>query len=183
HYLAPWSDPDGALKKYDAEKDALHAGRKPREATDGQTVKELCNCFLNAKAALRDSGELTKRSWQDYQDPGSVLIRHLGASRLVEHIDPKDFAPLRKAMAQKWGPTTLGNVVQRMRVIFKFAWDEGLISRPVRYGQSFKRPSRKVIRPDRARKGPKLFSAQVIRRLQTAPPVHMQAMTLLGINC
>ena len=29
HYFGPWSDPDGALKKYLAEKDALHAGRKP----------------------------------------------------------------------------------------------------------------------------------------------------------
>src|SRR6478735_1240588 len=33
HYFGPWDDPDGALKKYLAEKDDLHAGRKPREVS------------------------------------------------------------------------------------------------------------------------------------------------------
>jgi hypothetical protein len=49
HYFGPWADPDGALKKYLDRKDALHAGRKPREATDAITVKELCDAFLNHK--------------------------------------------------------------------------------------------------------------------------------------
>src|SRR3954447_19362281 len=62
HYFGPWSDPDGALKKYNEQKDAVHAGRKPREASEGVTVKELCNQFLNAKLALVESGELAKRS-------------------------------------------------------------------------------------------------------------------------
>jgi hypothetical protein len=29
HYFGPWADPDGALAKYDKEKESLHAGRKP----------------------------------------------------------------------------------------------------------------------------------------------------------
>src|SRR5688572_12774170 len=47
-YFGPWSDPDGALKKYLEQKDSLHAGRKPREVSEGVTVKVLCNAFLNA---------------------------------------------------------------------------------------------------------------------------------------
>jgi hypothetical protein len=60
HYFGKWDDPDDALKKYLAEKDALHAGKKPRDAAEGYTVKHLCNAFLNAKQALVDSGELTR---------------------------------------------------------------------------------------------------------------------------
>jgi hypothetical protein len=52
HYFGPWDDPDGALAKYLAERDALHAGRKPREVSEGVTVKELCDAYLNHKQAL-----------------------------------------------------------------------------------------------------------------------------------
>jgi integrase len=182
HYFGPWDDPDAALKKYLDQKDALHAGRKPREASDGITIKELCNQFLNAKLALVESGELTNRSWQDYKSACDLVISHFGKGRLVADLDPDDFSGLRKKMAKKWGPVTLGNVIQRIRVVFKFAWDNGLIDRPVRYGQAFKRPARKVVRIDRARKGPKLFSAGEIRRLLDAAGATMRAMILLGIN-
>jgi integrase len=182
HYFGPWDDPDGALKKYMEQREALHAGRKPRDESDGLTCKELVNRFLRAKAALRDAGEITRRSWDDYKAACDIIIEDFGKGRLVEDIDPDDFGILRRRLAKKWGPVTLGNAIQRIRVVFKFAWDEGTIARPVRYGQSFKRPSRKVIRLDRARKGPKLFKAQEVRRLLDVAPVHIRAMILLGIN-
>ena len=53
HYFGPWADPDGALKKSLAEKDDLHVGRKPREAAEGFTVKELCNTRPAAGSARR----------------------------------------------------------------------------------------------------------------------------------
>ena len=58
YYFGPWSDPDGALSKYLAQKDDLHAGRKPRADPEALTVKELANAFLHAKQALVDAGEL-----------------------------------------------------------------------------------------------------------------------------
>src|SRR3954463_8132222 len=60
HYFGPWSDPDGALAKYLEQKEALQAGRKPREDTGGLSIKELANRFLNAKQALVDAGELSR---------------------------------------------------------------------------------------------------------------------------
>jgi integrase len=182
HYFGPWSSPDAALTKYLEQKEALHAGRKPREDTAGTTLKDLCNQFLNVKWSLVESGELTNRSWQDYKAACELVISHFGKGRLVADLDPDDFATLRTKMAKKWGPVTLGNVIQRMRVVFKFAWDNGLIDRPVRYGQNFKRPSRKVVRIDRAKKGPKLFTADEIKRLLAAAGQQMRAMILLGIN-
>src|SRR5262245_26928778 len=67
HYFGPWNDPEGALAKYLEQKEALHAGRKPREDTAGATVKEVVNEFLDSKRALVESRELTERSWQDYK--------------------------------------------------------------------------------------------------------------------
>jgi hypothetical protein len=59
HYFGPRSDPEDALAKYLKEKDVLHAGRKPRPETEGLTVKELCNLFLDQNETLVDSGELS----------------------------------------------------------------------------------------------------------------------------
>src|SRR5438552_7360696 len=63
HYFGPWADPDGALAKYLEQKDALHAGRKPRPDANALTVRELANAFLNHKRALLEAGELTPRTW------------------------------------------------------------------------------------------------------------------------
>ncbi len=196
HYFGPWEDPEGAERKYDEQKEALHAGRKPREAAEGLTIKELVNQFLTAKLAARDAGELTPRSWLDYKAACDLLVSHFGKGRLVADLDPEDFAGLRKKMAKAWGPVTLGNVIQRMRVVFKFAWDNGLIDRPVRYGQGFKRPSKKTLRVHRAKQGAKLFTAEEVRALVQGALVvgddgpelvragpAMRAMILLGINC
>jgi integrase len=181
-YFGPWSDPDGALAKSLEQKDALHAGRRPREESDGVTIKELCNRFLNAKRALVESGELTNRSWQDYKAACDLVVSNFRKGRLVSDLDPEDFATLRRKLAKGWGPVTLGNVIQRIRVLFKFAWDNGLIERPVRYGQEFKRPSRKVVRIDRAKKGPKRFTSEEVRRLLAAASPAMRAMIFLGVG-
>jgi hypothetical protein len=67
HYFGPWDDADGALNRYVAERDDLYAGRKPRVKTDGTTIRDLCNRFLTSKTHLRDTGEITPRTFSDYQ--------------------------------------------------------------------------------------------------------------------
>lgn len=183
HYFGPWSDADAALALYEKQKDALHAGKKPREETDGFTLKVLCNAFLNAKTNARDAGEIASRTWRDYKDGCDLLIENFGKQRLVEDLDPDDFAKLRNEMTKRWGPGTVGNNIQRIRVVFKFAYDNGLIDRPARYGQGFKRPSKKVLRVHKAKQGPKLFTREEVGHLLDAAPTHLKAMILLGINC
>jgi len=183
HYFGPWADPDGALAKYLEQKDALHAGRKPREDTAGVTVKDVANAFLNHKDALLDAGELSPRSRADYQEAADLLVSQLGKSRLVADLGPDDFAAMRKRMAKKWGPVRLGNIIQRVRSIFKHAFDSDLIPAPVRFGPGFARPSAKTLRLHRAKQGPKLFTADEVRRLIGAADVQLKAMLLLGINC
>ncbi len=53
-YFGPWDDPDGALRKYLSQKDDLYAGRKPRDASAGVTIKDLCN-LRPARVAPRES--------------------------------------------------------------------------------------------------------------------------------
>jgi integrase len=178
YYFGPWADPDGALKKYLEQKDALHAGRKPRPETEGLTVNELCN----AKQALVDAGELSPLTWADYKRVADELVAHTGKARIVTDLDPEDFAALRNKMAKKGGPHRLKKSVQYVRNVFKHAYESGLIDRPTRFGLGFKRPSMETLRLHRAKQGATLFTAEEIRSLIDAAGVQMKAMLLLGVN-
>jgi integrase len=183
HYFGPWEDPQGALDKYLAEKDELHSGKTPRVDPDALTVKDLANAFLNAKQALLDTGELTLRTWGHYKRATDVLVKSLGKARLVTDLDPRDFAALRVKLAREWGPVHLSVTIQRIRSVFKYGFDAGLIDRPVRFGPDFKGPSKKTLRIHRARQGAKLFTADKVHRLIDAAGQPLRAMLLLGINC
>src|SRR5260370_40030018 len=159
HYFGPWADPDAALTKYLEQKDALHAGRKPRLDSDGLTVKELANSFLNAKQALVDNSELSPLTWGDYKTACDEIVAAFGKNRPLRDVAPDDFAGLRNKLAKKWGPQRLGKTIQFARRAFKYAYEAGLIDRPVRFGPGFQRPSKKTLRLHRAKQGLKLFTA------------------------
>jgi integrase len=183
HYFGPWDDPDGALKKYLEQKDALHAGRKPRPEAEALTVKELANAYLNHKQTLVDAGELSPLTWADYKCVADELVAHPGKSRIVADLDAEDFAGLRTRMSKKWGPHRLEKAVQYVRSIFKHAYESGLIDRPMRFGPECKRPSMKTLRLHRAEQGANLFTADEVRRLIAAAATPLTAMLLLGVNC
>src|SRR5262249_14400595 len=134
HYFGPWADPDGALAKYLEQKDALHAGRKPRPDPEALTVRDAAHAFLNAKQALVKAGELSPRTWSEYKGMADELIAHTGKMRLVSDLDAEDFAALRDRLAKKWGPHRLKKAIQYVRSIFKHALDAWLIDKPVRFG-------------------------------------------------
>src|SRR5262249_54364569 len=146
--------------------------------------KDVANAFLNAKQALVDAGELTARTWADYKQVCDLAVKHLGKGRLAADVGPDDFASLRKKVAKRWGPQRLGSkLIQYTRSLFKHALDAGLIDRPVRFGPGFKRPAKKVLRLNRAGQGPKIFTAEEVRKLVGVAGVPLKAMLLLGINC
>jgi integrase len=183
HYFGRWDDPEGALQKYLAEADALHAGRKPREQSDGTTVKELCNHFLSAKEDMVNADELSMRTWTGYEQACRFLVEHLGKSRLASDVDQDDFAAMRQKLSRRFGPHGLGTWIQMIRCCFKYAFDAGLIDRSPVYGPGFERPSKKTLRLHRAKQGPKLFTAAEIHKLLGVASVQLKAMILLGINC
>lgn len=57
YYFGRWEVLDAALRKYLEQKDALHAGKKPRADPDVLTVNDLCDHLLNGKQALVDADE------------------------------------------------------------------------------------------------------------------------------
>ena len=196
HYFGPWADPEGALKKYLEQKDALHSGRKPREASEGVTVKDLCNAYLNHKKALLDAGELAAPTWRNYQQAAELLVERFGKSRLAADLEPNDFAELRNWMAKKWGSVRVRDFITRVRGVFKYGHESGLMVIPVRFGPGFKPPTRKTLRLGRAEKGARMFEAAEIRALVNGATVEgkdgaktvragvaIRAMILLGVNC
>jgi integrase len=182
YYFGRWADPGAALQEYLDQKDDLHAGRTPRAHHDALIVKDACNAFLNEKKAKVEAGELCQRTYSEYKVASDTVIAAFGKRRRVADLGPDDFAALRKRMAAKFGPVRLCNQIQSVRSIFKYAYDADLIDRPMRFGPSFKKPSAKTLRLHRAKVGPKLFSAEDIRRMLDAADPQFRAMILLAIN-
>ncbi len=182
-YFGKLDDPQAALAKWLEQKDDLLAGRTPRVNSDGLTVRDLVNRFLSAKKNRLDTGELSARSFSDYYATCGRVVNCFGRNRLVVDLAADDFERLRTELAAGRSPTTLANDVQRVRVLFKFAYDAHLIDRPVRYGPDFRKPSARTMRHHRHAKGLRMFEAADLRRIIEAAGQPLKAMSLLGVNC
>ncbi|MBI1913228.1 MAG: integrase [Planctomycetes bacterium] len=195
HYFGRWAhrvngkleriEGDGwkeALELYKAVADDLHAGRTPRVKSDGLTVADLCNRFLTAKQRQREAGEISVRMFDEYKATTDRLVSTLGKTRLVDDLAADDFEALRDAMAKQWGPVRLGNEIQKVRTVFKYGFEAGLIETPVRYGPQFKKPSASVLRRHRAKSGERMLEAGEVCRLLSKAGTQVKAMLLLGVN-
>lgn len=177
-------DPKGkrALRKWLDEKEDLLAGRDPRSKSGGIEVGELCNAFLNAKLDALKSGEIAAVTFQDYRGTTDRIVEAFGSRRIVGDLAVSDFAALRRSMSRTLGPVALGNAVQRVRGVFKFAFDNRMIPAPMAFGSEFKPPSKKVRRKQRNERAPRLFDAKQLKALIDGAGLTLKAMILLGVN-
>lgn len=188
HYFGTVAaDPKGqeAMAKWFEQKEALLAGRTPRRNVVELTLEDLCDRFLTAKEQLKDSGELSPRTFAEYFATCRRMIDWFGRDRIVDPDDltPADFAKYRTELAKTRGPVTLGNELVRARMVFKFADDEVLIPRPIRFGQSFSRPAKRVYLQAKAERGSKMFEASELRTLlATVTSPLLLASILLAVN-
>jgi len=197
HYFSRWGhiskgkmvriEGDGwreALAEYEQQRDDLFAGKVPRiKSSDGLTLAELCNRYLTSKHRLLKAGELSPRTLHDYRRTTDRLISFFGKARLVEDLAADDFEALRSELARGVGPVRLGGDINMTRSVFKYAYEAGLIDRPVRYGPTFKKPKLATIRKHQNGGVRKMFEADEIRKLLGAAGVQLRAMILLGVNC
>ncbi len=186
HYFGSVAkDPQGeaALAEWLRVKDDLLAGRVPRPKSGGLTVWHLVNAFLSPKKQRLDAGELRPQTYQEYHATCERLGEVFGMARPVADLTPADFENYRARIAERWGPAGLKSEVQRVRSVFKYAFEAGLLDSPVRFGPEFKGPSRKTLRLARAAKPPKMFTPAEILSLLDAADQPLRAMMLLGLNC
>ena len=175
------NDPEGqaALALWIGQKDDLLAGKTPRTKPEGLVLRELLDRYVVAQRERVDGGEITARSFVEIYHTCRRIGDVLDLDRLVVDLGPDDFAKVRRNVAKVWGPIRLGNEVQRVRSLFKFGYDSGLIDRPIRFGPMFKKPSAKTLRLNRAN-GERAFTAEQLRAIIDAAGVQMKAMMLAG---
>jgi integrase len=188
----------------------LVEGRTPPPQPDAPddesvpTLANICNAFLRSKRAAMFTDELSPRTYRDYERTTDLLIDHFGRERRVDDLRPDDFQKLRLVLAERYGTVTRANEINRIRIVFKFAWDhrrQWTLTEPVDFGQEFKRPSAKVKRRARREAGIRMFEAHELRTtldaldgkpiaveglgepVQRPADAAMKAMVLLGLNC
>ena len=189
-YFGKWADdPKGevALVLWQEQKDDLLTGRTPRVPTDGLVVRDLCNRFLTAKQRQRDAGDIKPKTFGDYHATCKMVVLSFGKNRLVDDLAAEDFEALRASLAKRLGVHGLSREVQQVRTLFKYAYEIGMIDKPMRFGPTFKRPTKKAMRLHRQKSvyknGKRMFEAAELRRIIDAAPQPIKAMVLLGINC
>ena len=187
-YFGVWEDPDAALRKWLDQRDDLMAGREPRPANDERlTVLSLCDRFMASKHSKVDSKEIAIPSISNYKRTLEIVLATFGRNRTVEDLQPFDFEKLRAILAKDVKIITLRTRIQHTQTLFKYAYDERLIDKPLWLGNGFKKPEKRFIlaerQADRAANGPRMFEAEEIRQILKVARPHIKTMTLLGINC
>ncbi len=184
-------DPDGvkALDLWLKQRDYLLSGQKPPAEGEKSrlTVRELLNKYLTAKKLLIDKGERSARYMNDLLYTANRIAKVFGRGAVVEFLGPDDFARLAADMAKTLGVVARRTEISKTRSFFRYAFDCGLVDKPVRFGPDFRAPSEVVLRKHRQKvrqeHGLRMFQPDELRRLLDSVKPELRAMVLLGINC
>lgn len=171
---------DAALKRYLREKDYLIAGLPVPEESNTLTARKLCNEFLSVKEARVNASQLTRRTFSELLATCKAIADAFG-DRAVSTLGPRDFEKLRATLATG-SPVILKNKLIRVRSVFKFASENGLVERPVTFGTGLDLPSKSELRRHRGKQPKPLFTAAEVRAFLGAADAQTRAFILLGIN-
>lgn len=184
YYFGPWDSPQAALELWEAREPYLRTGREPPNTSpQGPTVRELVNSYLTSKQRQLDSRELKTRTFSDYHAICTRILDVFGKDRPIDDLRPDDFGKLRTRIAKGCGPVATAGQIKQSKMVFAFAFKNGVIDKPVSYGSQFDAPSRRTMRKAKNDSPPQEFTAHEILSLKDLASVQMRAMILLGINC
>lgn len=167
HYYGTWGDPMAALAKY--------------QGAYGTTLVEVCGAFTKAKCLAHETGEICSTTLADYRRTCEWLVSFFGENVDANSLGPDMLVRYKEHMAQRRSLLSLGNEIARVRIVFKWGYDSGLLDKPVRWGPEFRRPSKRTMR--RQPKAVKLFTPAQICAVLAEAGTNLKAMILLGVNC
>ncbi len=72
--------------------------------------------------------------------------------------------------------------IQRIRSVFRYAFEAGLIDRPVRFGPTFKAPSQRALLREKQSNGSRMLEAGELRAILAEAKQPLKAMILLALN-
>lgn len=179
HYFG--KDEAAALRKWAEQRDYLLAGVEP--PAESLSVGVLITKFLDSKQRKVDCGELSQRSFNDYHQSAKRAGEYFGYFKQVQLLKPEDFGKYRAELAKTLGPTSLGNEVNRCRILFRYAYTADLIAAPIKYGDEFDQPSKKVSRAIKNESELRMFEAAQIRAMLGKANHLLKGAILLAINC
>ena len=181
--FGPWDDPQGALRAW-KEFEAKHVlGISPSAARDGAvTLRQMVNQFLDGKQRKVDRGDLSPRTLNQYIESAKWFVPTMGAERLVETIGPADFTRVRHDFPGHWGIVFSDARIMHVRTMFKWAYDNDVIDKPVKYGSDWSKTPKKKARLQKQTQHAKEFTRQETLDLIDAAPMQIKAMILLGLN-
>lgn len=167
HYYGRWDNPAGALAEYTGE--------------NGHSVGGICHSFLNAKCLALTVGEICQSTFSDYRRTCEWIVAWWGENTPIADVTPQTLSQYKAHLAQRRSLRSLGNEVSRVRIVLKWAYEAGLIDKPVRFGPEFRKPSTRALR--RVPREPKLFTPEQIYAILAECGTSLRAMVLLGVNC
>ena len=192
-FFGVWSESDAALRKYLDEVDEIQAGRDPRRtvvvglSSTELPAYDLCNLYLERQQRRADQGEVTRRNFSDNLKACQRFMGHFGKFTRAASLRAADFSAYKAAFPETWGTERTANEIQRIRTVFKWAFESELIPHLPNFGPDFRKPSKSVARRDQqkrqAERGGKLdFTSEEVQSLLKASSGWLHACILLGIN-
>jgi integrase len=179
-------DPSGkaALKLWLQRKDYYLAGLEPPACEDDAiSVKYICNKFLAAKEARLESGNLSKRTFDELKEVCEFFMSVVPGGIEAKNLAPQHFEKFLAALQSRYkAPASRGKRVGIIRSVFKYGYDNRLIERPTHFGSEFKKPTAKTYREHRNTIGDRSFSNAEVKALLAVATVQEKAMVLLGLQ-
>lgn len=180
HSFGGWSQDqkgDAALTRYHSFMETKRKGIAPLVTDHTVTVKEVVNRYLTRQFRRASSGDLGQRDYGDAMRSITVFAGLVGGGTRVSDLRPAHFTTVRDKLAEKMSASTVKRHITHIKGMFRWAFDQGLIIAPPRFGGEFKPPRKSAPRPVL------LFTAEEINGMIAKATLPLRAMIRLGIEC